>query len=99
MAEIKVTPKELETKAGNLTTLNSQFRKAVEEMVSYVSKLNGMWEGQAKDAFNKAFDTDKGKMEAFAGVIDQYAQKLTAIATEYKDAEQMAYSLASQRSV
>ena len=99
MAEIKVTPQELKTKAETLQQrLNTQFRSEVEKMVGYVSQLNGMGEGEAKEAFNKAFNDDKAKMDLFAQNIDKYAQALIESAGQYESAEQMATSLASQRS-
>lgn len=98
MAEIKVTPQELRTKADSLQSHNTNFRSEVDKMMGYVSQLNGMWEGEAKEAFNKAFDEDKGKMEQFAQNIDKYVQALRDSAEQYETAEQTATSLASQRS-
>jgi len=98
MAEIKVTPQELKTKAETLQNFNTQFRSAVEKMVGYVSQLNGMWEGEAKEAFNKAFNDDKGKMDQFAQNIEKYVQALLESASQYENAEKTATSLASQRS-
>jgi WXG100 family type VII secretion target len=98
MAEIKVTPQELRTKADSLQQYNANFRSEVEKMVGYVSQLSSMWEGEAKTAFEKAFNDDKPKMDAFAQNIDKYVQALQESAKQYEDAEQMAISLANQRS-
>ena len=98
MAEIKVTPQEVSRKADSLQQFNQQFRAEVEKLAGYVGQLNNMWEGQAKDAFNNAFNTDREKMSRFAENIEKYAAALREIASQYENAEQTAYSLASQRS-
>ena len=98
MAEIKVTPTELRNKADTLQTHNTNFRSEVDKMNGYVSQLNGMWEGEAKEAFNKAFNDDKGKMDQFAQNMEKYVQALRESASQYENAEKTATSLASQRS-
>lgn len=98
MAEIKVTPQELRNKADSLRQYNANFRSAVESMNGYVTQLSGMWDGEAKEAFNKAFNDDKGKMEQFAKNIDNYVKALEETAKQYEEAEKTATSLASQRS-
>ena len=97
-SEIRVTPQELRNKAGDFRQHNADFRSEVERMNGYVSELSGMWDGEAKEAFNKAFNDDKGKMDLFAKNIDKYVQALEETAKQYEEAEKTAASLASQRS-
>lgn len=88
MAEIRVTPKELRNKAQELQNLNKQFRAEVEKMVGYRSQLDSMWDGEARTAFDHAFDTDKVKWDTFARNIDEYVQKMLEAAETYETAEQ-----------
>lgn len=97
MAEIKVTPKELRNKAQELQNLNKQFRSEVEKMVGYRTQLDNMWEGEARQAFDKAFDTDKNKWDLFARNIDDYVQKMIEAAETYETAEQNNIQTASVR--
>ena len=49
MAEFQVTASTLKQKAEELSTLNNNFAKKVEELMASEKSLSGMWEGQAKD--------------------------------------------------
>lgn len=97
MAEIKVTPKELRKKAEELKNLNEKFRSEVEKMVGYRTQLDSMWDGEARTAFDRAFDTDKGKWDTFARNIDDYIQKMIEAAETYETAEQNNLQTASVR--
>lgn len=97
MAEIKVTPRELRTKADTLEQLNRQFRAEVEKMVGYEKQLAGMWEGEAQKAFSKAFNDDKIKMDRFALNIDKYILALREDAQKYEEAERTTTNIASTR--
>ncbi len=97
MAEIKVTPRELRTKADELERFNRSFRSEVEKMVGYENQLAGMWEGEAQKAFRKAFNDDKIKMERFAINIDKYVLALREDAQKYEEAENRNTGIATQR--
>lgn len=97
MAEIKVTSKELRDKALELRQLNTKFRGEVDKMIGYRNQLDSMWDGDARLAFDKAFDTDRGKWDTFAKNIDDYAQKMEEMAKAYEDAEAKATEVATTR--
>lgn len=97
MAEIKVTPRELRNKADQLEQFNRQFRNEVKKMEGYESQLSSMWDGDAKQAFRKAFNDDKIKMERFALNIDKYIMALREDAQKYEEAEQKATNIATER--
>ena len=83
---IQVTTATLKNKANELKNLNSAE-----------SSLNGMWEGEAKDAFHKAFSQDITQMHNFYNAIEQYVQKLEQIAAAYEKAEKKNTSTATTR--
>lgn len=98
MAEFKVTSGELKNKADELRQLNNQLRKAVEEMTGNEQQLISMWDGEAKEAFNKAYNSDVQQMDEFSVVIDKYCQTLDTNAAKYEQAEQKNISTATARS-
>lgn len=97
MAEIKVTPSELKSKADMLQQYNTSFRSEVQKMVGYESQLASMWEGESQKAFRAAFNADREKMERFAANIDQYVQALRDDAQKYEQAENAATQIATTR--
>ena len=97
MSFIQVTSQELRAKADELNILNQKFATEVETMVSSQGNLNTMWEGDAKEAFNTAFNQDKAKFDNFKNAIEAYIQSLLGIAGKYEEAERRNYQIAGQR--
>ena len=97
MAEIKVTSAELRKNAGELRSLNGQFKSKVDELVNDEMSLASMWEGDAKTAFHQAFNNDKNQWDAFHSLIEQYAVALDNIAREYDNREAANQNIASSR--
>ena len=97
MSEFRVTSAQLKRGAQDIMYLNGQFQSAISALENYESSLNGMWDGDANDAFHAAFMTDKGKMTEFQKLITQYASSLTAIADRYDQTEQMNTDIANKR--
>lgn len=98
MAEIRVTSGELRNKASELRNLNSQFKKAVEEMTSNEQQLVNMWDGEAKDMFHQAYNFDRVQMDTFYETIELYCQALEENAAKYDMAEQKNVNTALSRS-
>lgn len=97
MGLIQVSATELKAKAGELRNLNSQFKTQVGNLESQEQTLVGMWEGEARDAFNNAFNNDKAQMDNFYNLIEQYCVALENIAAKYDMAEAQNVSTAASR--
>lgn len=97
MAEIRVTSAELRRKADELKNLNSQFRAKVDELVNCEGSLASMWEGDAKNAFHNAFNSDKTQWNNFHTLIEQYIVTLNNDAAEYDNKEALNVNIASSR--
>ncbi|MDO4617063.1 MAG: WXG100 family type VII secretion target [Lachnospiraceae bacterium] len=97
MSDFRVSISELTTKVTSLRELNAQFKSQVSEMESVEGNLNSMWEGEAKNAFHTAFQSDKGQMDNFYSIIESYAERLEAIAARYAQAEARNVEIASER--
>ena len=97
MAAFQVTSSELKAKAGELRELNAQFKTQVGNLETQEGALASMWEGEAKTAFDTAFKSDKGQMDSFYNLIEQYCVALENIAAKYDAAEAQNVSTASSR--
>lgn len=97
MAEIKVTAATLRTKAQSLRQTNAQFKSVISKLEATEGNLNGMWDGQANDAFHTAFSNDKIQMTNFYNAIEKYASALEDIATKYAQAEAQNLDTAQKR--
>ncbi|RKJ02700.1 WXG100 family type VII secretion target [bacterium D16-54] len=98
MALIRVTASQVRNSAESLRGLNQQFNSQVQNLQAAEESLNGMWDGQANDAFHAAFLSDKEYMTQFYNLINKYCEALDSIATEYENAENINLDTATRRS-
>ena len=97
MSFFQVTAAELRKKAEQLKGLNSRFKTGVDTLENTEQSLKSMWEGEANDTFHKAFLRDKGQMDQFHAVIEQFIEALLVIAAKYEAAENKNISIAATR--
>ena len=98
MSFFQVTAAELRKKAEQLKGLNSRFKTGTDTLQTTEQALKSMWEGEANDAFHTAFTRDKGQMDQFHNVIEQFVEALLVIAAKYEAAENKNISIAATRS-
>lgn len=98
MSFFQVTAAELKKKAEQLKSLNSRFKTDTDTLQTTEQALKSMWEGEANDAFHTAFTRDKGQMDQFHAVIEQFIEALLIIAAKYETAENRNISIATTRS-
>lgn len=97
MAEFSVTITELKNRSESLTQMNGQFLSQVNGLIETESALNGMWEGEAKEAFHSAFSKDITQMNNFYNAIGQYVTALNNIIERYSAAEAQNVEIAINR--
>ncbi len=97
MAEFKLTEAQLRTKADDLEQLNASFKGKIDSLEETEAALMGMWDGDAKEAFNRAFNNDKIQMTNFYNAIAQYVAVLRQVAANYAQAENTNVNTASTR--
>lgn len=97
MAAFEVTSRELKAKANELRDLNGQFKTQAGNLETQEGSLVSMWEGEARNAFDSAFKQDKGQMDNFYNLIEQYCVALESIAAKYDMAEAQNVSTAQSR--
>ena len=97
MSKFSVTANELINSANMLSENNNQFRSRVNDLITCATELASMWQGEANNQFNNAFNTDQERWAEFANLIDQYVQALITVAQTYATAEETNVSTASTR--
>lgn len=97
MAELKVTASQLLSKAEELKNLNSTFNSRANALEETETALAGMWDGEAKEAFHKAFISDRTQMKNFYNAIEQYVSVMEQIAAKYSQAEASNVETATSR--
>lgn len=95
---ITVNPKQIEKKAEELKKYNSKLKNKINELKTQEKSLNGMWDGEANDAFHKSFNSDITQMNNFYNAIEQYVAKLKQIVDAYEKAERTNVNTATKRS-
>jgi WXG100 family type VII secretion target len=98
MGKLQVTAQQMDSAIRNLRSNNEQFRNRVNDLVSKQQELRSQWQGDANEAFNRAFETDKGKWDQFAELIDRYIEAMERIKQAYIKAEDTNKGTATTRS-
>ena len=88
----------------NTTTLSGTVNKLSEKleqinakrmsMYNALNALNGMWQGDAKDAFTAAYEEDNELMVALIDELEQYIDNVSKARENYDTTEDRAVSLA-----
>ncbi len=99
MALIRVTASQVRSTSSSLRDYNQNFNSQVQALQSAEESLNGMWDGQANDAFHAAFTSDKEYMTQFYNLINKYCDALEQIAAEYERAESVNTETATRRNI
>lgn len=97
MSLIRISPAEARAKAGELRNLNAQFKSKTGALEASEGALSTKWEGDAKKAFHDSFMVDKGHMDEFYKIIEQYCVTLDNIAIRLDNADKMSAEIASSR--
>lgn len=97
MATIRVTPTILRSKANELRDLNERFKSEVTGLTDSENRLANMWEGEARNAFHAEYQKDAEKFNTFYTGINQYIERLIAVADAYDKAESENLSVAQTR--
>ena len=98
MSRYSLTAQELQGAITELSANNGQFKNRVADLLNAQQKLAGMWQGDANNAFNAAFNNDKGQWDTFAQLMDKYIETLQTIKNTYETAEAANTQTAATRS-
>ncbi len=93
----EVTTSSLNSALSNLKTKRKSLEDKITALQTSEGKLNGKWEGDAKNEFEKAFNDDVKQMNSFVRLVIQYESSLQDIIDAYRDAETKNKSTATTR--
>lgn len=96
-SQITVSTRELNSKAQTLQTNNQRLNTLIDQLRTQEASLCSMWEGDAKDEFDKAFRSDINQMKNFYDAIKDYVVKLNEIIKNYDEAEARNVQIAQER--
>lgn len=97
MATLYLDLAQLTERANELETINEQFLTELAVLNDREAELAGMWEGEAKEAFRRAYASDAVQMKNFYNAISVYVQQLRIIIECYKRYEFVNRELATSR--
>ena len=89
---------QLTERANELETLNEQLLTEIGTLNEREAELAGMWEGEAKEAFRRAYASDAIQMKNFYNAIRIYVQQLRFIIECYRRYEAINSELGNSRS-
>lgn len=81
--QLRVTPQELINAAGDFNTKNQTIKSITNEMLTLVSGLNSIYEGDAATAFMKKFSQLSADMEQIYRKINEHSTDLQEMAQTY----------------
>lgn len=89
MAAITVTPEQLQTISGQLTSGAGEVESILAQLAGYVSPLQGDWVGQAQAQFEALWNewqtSARGLHESLTGIATLTQQAATAYETNEQD--------------
>ena len=96
-SQIIVSTRELNSKSQALQSSNTQLNRMIDQLQQQELSLCSMWEGDAKDEFDKEFRKDIQQMKNFYEAIKNYILKLNEIIKNYDQAEAKNVQIAKER--
>ena len=63
------------------------LREEMTRLLEVMEELTGMWEGSAKESFQKQFQADCDLIQGFLGEMNQYVQAMSYAEQEYDKCE------------
>ena len=97
MANVKVNTAQLRQTATNLVQLKNRLKSEDANMRSNQRTLTAQWDGPANSVFDQAFNRNITEFEAFADLIQRYANALNDYANNYERVENTNKGIASTR--
>lgn len=88
ISKIKVNTQKLKNTADSVQEELNNIKKKLKEMQGDVATLNGMWEGDANEEFNKSFEDDIEDLEIICKNIQELIDYEVRAKNKYNNCEQ-----------
>jgi len=93
---LSVRPEVLLAKANELDAEKRLVSAIMEEAISKMASLTGVWQSSASDEYQIRFRQIHSDIEGMLGTVSQYVRALTEMAGLYSDAERAAINTSQQ---
>jgi len=97
MANMEITPSMMNQVASEIGTKIEEWNAAVKQVYQLQTELNNMWEGAAKEEFNRMLAEDLPKYQSLAKMMTEYQQALVVMANNYIQGDNEAKTIMSRR--
>lgn len=84
---LKVTPEKLFTSSDEFGNMGTQMNNLTNEMLTLVSNLKSIWQGEASEAYGGKFASLSTDMDKLYRMVKEHSQDLMEMANAYKEAE------------
>ena len=84
---LRVTPEQLKSKAGEVSSKIKTMEIAFDELARYVSRTSQYWIGEAGDKCRSLYEEDKKEVEEMLKRLKEHPKDLLVMAHVYEDVE------------
>lgn len=88
MANIRINPDLLDSKATEVRTYKAQHDESIAKIKTLVNGLTEIWEGDAQKAFEANFNAMESTFNAFSESLESYAKDMNKAAEAFRVADQ-----------
>ena len=92
---IKVDPQKLIATADDFNMTGNQVKCLTEQMMTKVTSMNSVWEGEASAAYINKFKELQDDMDRMFSMISEHVKDLNEMAQQYITAENASIDLGS----
>ena len=87
MALIQVTPDLLRAQAAEVRNIRDEHEATMMKLTNLVNNLNGIWKGEAQDAFVAQYQSMQPTFRQFSEMLAEYGQKLDSTANVLEETD------------
>nr|4J11_A Chain A, SECRETED PROTEIN ESXB [Bacillus anthracis str. Sterne]4J11_B Chain B, SECRETED PROTEIN ESXB [Bacillus anthracis str. Sterne]4J11_C Chain C, SECRETED PROTEIN ESXB [Bacillus anthracis str. Sterne]4J11_D Chain D, SECRETED PROTEIN ESXB [Bacillus anthracis str. Sterne] len=87
MAEIKITPEELERIAGNFKNAAGEAQSQINRLEGDINSLEGQWAGATQAKFRGEFIQSKQAMQQYIPILEGISTDLKRIADKFRNTD------------
>ncbi|MDM5154695.1 WXG100 family type VII secretion target [Bacillus sp. DX1.1] len=87
MAEIKITPEQLEQIASNFTNAASEAQQQINRLEGDINNLEGQWSGATQAKFRGNFNESKQAMQQYIPILQHISEELKKIANNFRNVD------------
>ncbi len=92
MANIKVTPEELESQGNDLKGYAEDLRGILSNIESKISEIDGGWDGLGQDAYLDMYSNMKQSLDQFPDIVDSLGDATVSAAQAYAGVDEQLQS-------